>query len=142
MQTRQKNRLSLVFRQGKNVWLVGRRNVTETGNYDLGLSDESLEDQAGKYEIDYSFNPKRCSLWRVDPGALTVEFVVDLPSRGDTCFASEVPKDERTVTIYNYSSFLDGAPDCASWPDACTDITWWVGQGAPTMIYRIDATFD
>ena len=67
-----------------------------------------LEDQAGKYLIEYSFNPKRCALWKVDPKELTVSFVIDLPSRGDTCFASQITQDDK-VTIYNYSSLLDGA---------------------------------
>lgn len=132
----------LVFRSGPDVWLVGRRNVTDDGRYDLGASDLSLEDQANKYEVEYSFKPKRCALWRVDPEALTVTFARDLPSRGDTCFPSVLPEDEAEgrFTIYNYSNLLDGAPDCAAWPDACTDITWWVGQGQPTMIYRVGVT--
>ncbi len=131
----------LVFRHQGDVWLVGRRNVTEDGNYDLGADELSLADQADKYEVDYSFKPKRCALWKVDPDDLAVTFVTDLPSRGDTCFASELQKSDHLFTIYNYSSYLDGAEDCKSWPDDCADITWWVGQGGKTMIYRIDAAF-
>lgn len=131
----------LVFRHGGDVWLVGRRNVSEDGNYDLGMDELSLADQADKYEVDYSFKPKRCALWKVDPNDLAVTFVTDLPSRGDTCFASELQQNDDLFTIYNYSSYLDGADDCKSWPDDCADITWWVGQGGKTMIYRIDAAF-
>jgi hypothetical protein len=114
--------------------------VTETGFYDLDQDELSAKDQTEKYLIEYSFNPKRCAMWRVDPVELVVTHEIDLPSRGDTCFASYLPKDEETVTIYNYSNELDGAGDCASWPDDCTDLDWWVGQGQPTIIYRIDAT--
>jgi hypothetical protein len=128
----------LVFRNGDEVWLVGRRNVTESGNYDLEQDDLALKDQAEAYEIEYSFKPKRCALWRIDPVELTATFAVDLPSRGDTCFASYLPKADGTVTIYNYSNELDGAGDCAEWPDDCADIDWWVGQGQPTIIYRVD----
>jgi hypothetical protein len=131
----------LVFRHGADVWLVGRRNLTESGNFDLERTDLSFEDQALYYLGDYSFNPKRCSLWKVDPEALAVSFVVDLPSRGDTCFASYIPKENGVVTIYNYSNELSGAADCASWPDDCADIDWFIGQGQPTVIYRVDATF-
>lgn len=130
----------LVWRSGDDVWLVGRRNVTEDGLYDLGQSDLSLADQANAYEVAYSFEPKRCALWKVDPVALTVDFALDLPSRGDTCFASELPESDGAdgrFTLYNYSSLLDGSPDCAAWPNDCADISWWVGQGGPTMIYRV-----
>ncbi len=133
----------LVFRHGSDVYLVGRRNMTDTGNYDLGLSTLPYLDQQQKYEVDYSFNPKRCSLWKVDPEALSVAWVLDLPSRGDTCFASELhgAKTPDEHTIYNYSNFLDGDQDCARWPDQCDAIDWFVGQGRPTMIYRIGLTF-
>lgn len=130
----------LVFRHGPDVWLVGRRNLTDSGNYDLDMDELTAKEQSEKYEIEYSFNPKRCALWRVHPDDLSVEFVADLPSRGDTCFASQLPNDDGTVAIYNYSNVLDGAPDCKSWPDDCADITWWVGQGQPTMIYRVDVS--
>jgi len=128
----------LVFRNGDDVWLVGRRNLTETGNFDLDQDELSPKDQAEAYLIEYSFNPKRCALWRVDPVELTVEFAADLPSRGDTCFASYLPRADDSVTIFNYSNELDGASDCNSWPSDCSDIDWWVGQGQKTMIYRVD----
>ena len=130
----------LVFRHGADVYLVGRRNVTESGNYDLEKSDETFQQQEQDYEVDYSFNPKRTSLWKVDPATLTVTWVLDLPSRGDTCFPS-ILADGDGFTIYNYSNLLDGDDDCTSWPDDCSDIDWFVGQGRPTMIYRIGLTF-
>lgn len=133
----------LVFRHGSDVYLVGRRNMTDTGNYDLGDSELSYLEQQQKYEVDYSFHPKRCSLWKVDPDALSVSFVLDLPSRGDTCFASELHDASKPddFTIYNYSNFLDGDDDCAHWPDDCKALDWFVGQGKPTMIYRIGLSF-
>lgn len=131
----------LVFRHDEDVWLVGRRNVTDTGNYDLDRDDLTPEQQSGEYQAAYSFSPKRCSLWKVDPASRTVGFVLDLPSRGDTCFASQLDNDDGTVTIYNYSNELDGAPDCAKWPEDCEDVSWWVGQGMPTIIYRVNVTF-
>jgi len=131
----------LVFRHGADVWLVGRRNVTESGNYDLDYDHLTPEQQAGEYQADYSFAPKRCALWKVDPATRTVAFTLDFPSRGDTCFASQIDNDDGTVSVYNYSNQLDGAPDCAKWPDDCDDVSWWVGQGMPTIIYRVDVTF-
>ena len=52
--------------------------------------------------------------------------MLDLPSRGDTCFpavvASEHPDE---VVLYNYSSDIAGP-----------DVAWSVGQRRPTHIYR------
>lgn len=114
----------LVFRHGDTVYLIGRRNLTESGNYDLGYDDRSLSEQFLAYETDYWVNPKRCSLWEVDHETLTVEFVLDLPSRGDTCFASVIPLDDYNYMVYNYSSPLDG-----------DDVSWVDGQMGPTLIY-------
>ena len=52
----------LVFRHGDTVYLIGRRNVTESGNFDLGYDDRSLDDQFQAYQLDYWVAPKRCSL--------------------------------------------------------------------------------
>jgi hypothetical protein len=51
--------------------------------------------------------------------------VLDLPSRGDTCFASALDAGEREMTVYNYTSPLDE-----------DDHEWLVAQGKPTLIYR------
>lgn len=120
----------LLFTHNDTVYLVGRRNVTETGAYDLGLDELSPEDQTLQYEAAYWNEPKRCALWEVDPDALTVTFVLDLPSRGDTCFPSALPIDEHTWRIYNYSSDINGP-----------DLVWVEGQMAPTYIYTTDITF-
>jgi hypothetical protein len=132
----------LVFAHEGQAWLVARRQVTETGHFDLGKRELSLEEQAKEYAVAYSFTPKRCSLWKLDAETLSASFVVDLPSRGDTCFAAQLPlADGSGVTIYNYTNALDGAPDCAQWPERCDDPTWFGGQGMPTVIVRLDAVF-
>ncbi len=116
----------LMFRRGEDIWLVGRRNVTETGAYDLGQEGE-LAELSAAYAIDYWQHPKRCSLWRVDPDALTVRFALDLPSRGDTCFPSIWGEEAETSVIYNYSSPVDGP-----------DLSWLEGQTGETRIYRTE----
>jgi hypothetical protein len=129
----------LVFRGADGtVWLVARRNITASGDYDLGMNALTLEQRSVIYEGAYSSTPKRCSLWRVDPSALTVDWVQDLPSRGDTCFPAAIQHDGGSVTLYNYTSPLAGALDCEAWPDRCSDVPWAVGQVLPTEIYRID----
>ena len=117
----------LVFRVGSEIYLVGRRNLTETGNYDLGRRDLTIPGQELTYQLDYRGKPKRCSLWRFVKGESRVAYVLDLPSKGDTCFAGVLPgatPEERV--LYNYSSDLDlpGEP------------TWGQGQIGPTHIYR------
>jgi hypothetical protein len=128
----------LLFREGADLWLVGRRNVTPSGDYDLGLDFLPLEDRAGAYEGAYSATPKRCALWRVDPDSLEVTWVQDLPSRGDTCFPAMTQGQGHHVTVYNYTNELEDALDCPSWPDQCTDLPWAAGQLLPTEIYRVD----
>lgn len=119
----------LVFRRGEEIYLIGRRNLNETGNYDLDMDELPPAQQARKYLVEYSFKPKRCSLWKVDPEALSVSFVAGLPSRGDTCFASALGAGEHEMTVYNYTSPLDGE-----------DLAWFRAQGGPTIIYRTTLT--
>lgn len=116
----------LVIRHQEDVYLVARRNVTETGYYDLERRDLSPKDQTELYLFEYSFQPKRCSLWKVDPDALAVTFLLDLPSFGDTCFPSALALGGSEYDIYNYTSPLDGE-----------DVDWIVGQGIESSIYRI-----
>lgn len=126
----------LVFREGKNVYLLARRNLSETGNYDLnydrrpladGGDGRPLADQAASNQIGYWTKPKRCALWQIDPDALTVTFILDLPSRGDTCFPSAVRRAAHDFLVYNYSSPIDAGGE---------DPTWMKGQIGPTLIYR------
>jgi hypothetical protein len=119
----------LVFRHGDDVYLVARRNVTETGHYDLERRDLSAKEQTQLYLFEYSFQPKRCALWKVDPDALEVEHLLDLPSFGDTCFPSALQVGDDEYDVYNYTSPLDG-----------DDVDWIVGQGIDSSIYRIRLT--
>jgi hypothetical protein len=120
----------LVFRHGPDVYLIGRRNVTGDGYYDLGYDDLPLPVQHILYELDYWIHPKRCSLWKIDPDELRVDFVLDLPSRGDTCFPGLLTWSADEFTVYNYTSPLDGP-----------DEFWLQGQLGPTKIVRVDLAF-
>jgi hypothetical protein len=120
----------LVFKHKNDAYLIGRRNVTESGYFDLGEIDSSYREktpaeQSRAYAIDYWNTSKRTSLWRVDPEALTVSFVLDLPSKGDTSFAGLVPMCEGSYLVYNYTSPLGGP-----------DLSWINGQTGRTVIYR------
>jgi len=113
-----------MFRMHDEVYLVARRNVTRDGSYDkLGVSQflRNIRNQ-----LSYITTAKRCAIWRVDRASQRVAFVMDLPSRGDTCFPAVLPTErEDQVAIYNYSSAIDDA-----------DVPWSVGQRRPTYVYR------
>ncbi|MCA9562028.1 MAG: hypothetical protein KC561_01000 [Myxococcales bacterium] len=113
-----------LFTHDGDVYLVGRRNVTETGYYDLGRNGERSE-LAAAYQGAYWTAPKRCSLWQVDPESLSVTWILDLPSKGDTCFPDVIPLSEDDYLVYNYSSEFDQDDD----------IAWFQGQIRPTIIY-------
>jgi hypothetical protein len=120
----------------ERVWLVGRRHLSETGNYDLSadgvdLSGLSHASATLENQVAYWNEAKRCSLWEVEPDALTVRFVLDLPSAGDTCFPSARRLDATTWELWNYSS--------AWWEDE--DRTWLEGQLGETFIYRVALVF-
>ena len=82
--------------------------------------------------MNYSLTPKRTALWRYVQGEDRFAFVMDLPSRGDTCFPAVldgVRPGERVV--YDYSCDLDGP-----------DLPWIRGQRGHTFIYRHLLGFD
>ncbi len=115
----------LVFERGGRVWLVARRNLTPDGHFDLGRDDLDQEGKYLNYQFAYWNEPKRCSLWEVHPDTRTVSWVLDLASRGDTCFPEAVDLPDGNLLLYNYSSPVDGA-----------DVVWQAGQVGPTNIYR------
>lgn len=114
----------LLFSHKNEIYLVGRRNMTKTGNYDLMQPDLTMQQQATDNQAAYWKEPKRCSLWHVNKVSLTVKHILDLPSKGDTCFPSIIKNSDNQYTIYNYSSDIDGP-----------DRPWLDGQLNPTNIY-------
>lgn len=118
-----------MFEHGGDIYLIGRRHVTETGHYDLERRDLPPAEQTSLYSREYWLTPKRCSLWHVAPDTLAVTHVLDLPSNGDTCFASAVPLGGDQFLVYNYTSPLDDP-----------DLSWVDGQVGETSIYRITLT--
>lgn len=118
----------LLFREGPDVWLVGRKTLGNGGLFDLG-DPGPPEDNFLQYQLDYWDDAKRCSLWHVDPEARTVEEALELPSRGDTCFPDRRDLGDGVHQIWNYTSPLVGDP------------SWIEGQNGETLIYRIDLRF-
>ena len=116
----------LMFFHDGEAYLVARRNVTETGHYDLMTGEGDHAYQTVQNQLAYVNAPKRCALWRWVQDEHRIAFVLDLPSRGDTCFPGVIAgarPDE--LVVYNYSSDVDGP-----------DVPWSDGQAGPTFIYR------
>lgn len=116
----------LLFVHRDRVLLIGRRNVTATGEFDL--KRRTLPDRLAIFlnHMSYSTRRKRCAVWEVDANRRSVNWLTDLPSRGDTCFASLSPLDDDHYAVYNYSSPLEGGQDPV----------WLAAQLGPTSIYR------
>lgn len=118
----------LLFHHDGEIYLVGRRNLTDTGYYGDPEFDYAYVTPSHMVglQLPYSNASKRCSLWRFVQDEVRIAWVLDLPSNGDTCFASEITgatPAERIV--YDYSSDPDGPI-----------LTWHEGQEGVTNIYR------
>jgi hypothetical protein len=121
----------LLFRDGDHVLLLARRQVAFGGRYDLGWNRLSPPRRTRAYQLLYWTTRKRTALWSVDPDRLEVTWLLDLPSRGDTCFPAVVSDGPGRYTVYNYSSALDG------W-----DRPWVAGQLGRTAIHSFELTVD
>lgn len=121
----------LIFKHDGNIFLIGRRNISRSGRFDLTKKGKKPNRKnAIPFQLDYWKRPKRCSLWYVDPLRLDVTFIDDLPSKGDTCFPGIVKMSDNEYMVYNYTSPLDGP-----------DVSWNRGQQGKTLIYRILLSF-
>jgi hypothetical protein len=114
----------LVFEHDGEIYVIGRRNRTADGLYDVGSGPRAK--RTLQNELSYIKEGKRCALFRWISGEDRLGFVLDLPSRGDTCFPSllvgNVPNE---LVVYDYSSDISGP-----------DLSWAAGQRRPTYIYR------
>lgn len=120
----------LTFTRDGETYAIARRNLTADGAYDI-TSESSLFRYA-RNELDYISRAKRCALWRLDRALGRLVFVLDLPSRGDTCFPSMMDTaDPREIAVYDYSSDIDGP-----------ELPWAAGQRRATFIYRHVIRFD
>lgn len=113
-----------MFSYDGEIYLIARRNVSDDGHYDQAFGPDIVRSIAN--ELDYVTKAKRCSVWRYVRSERRVAFVLDLPSKGDTCFPSVLEgRQPGEFVVYNYSSDLQGH-----------DLPFGVGQREPTFIYR------
>lgn len=121
----------LLISSDEGIYLVARRQVFYGGNYDLKWRGFSFDLQSLVYQAFYWLSPKRCSIWRLDKETLSISWLVDIPSAGDTCFPSAIKQGDGSFDIYNYSSdYTQGA----TW-------SWIQGQLNDTHIYKVNIKF-
>jgi hypothetical protein len=114
----------LMFSHGGEVYLVARRTANADGSYDRHLGFGALRSIVN--QLDYISTAKRCSLFHYVRAERRIAFMLDLPSKGDTCFAGALTGEHPDeVVLYNYSSDIAGP-----------DVAWSVGQRSPTYVYR------
>jgi len=119
----------LVFEHDGEVYVIGRRNLSGDGRYAVASRSGSLG--TIQNELSYITTAKRCSVWRWVKPDDRLAFVMDLPSRGDTCFPSRLDATDPThVVIYDYSSAIDGP-----------ELPWSAGQRRETYVYRHELAF-
>jgi hypothetical protein len=114
-----------MFRHAGEVYVVARRTLTPDGRYGIALHGpdwyRGIVDQ-----LAYITTAKRCSLFHYDPEKNQLGFVLDLPSRGDTCYPAVLASsDPSEVVVYDYSSDIEGP-----------ELPWAAGQRRPTYVYR------
>ncbi len=119
----------LMFWYDGEAYLIGRRNVTETGHYDLMTNRGSMQAQTGRNQVEYGETPKRCALWRYVQGEDRIAYLLDLPSGGDTCFPAMIAGEGAgELVVYDYSADIDDP--------ATPRLTWRQGQAGRTYVYR------
>jgi len=114
-----------MFWHDGEAYLIARRNLHGSGEYDLGVGGGRLMRTLWN-QVNYSLTRKRTALWRYVQDEDRFAYVMDLPSRGDCCFPAVIDgenSDERVV--YDYSCALDGP-----------DLPWLSGQRGATFIHR------
>ena len=127
----------LMFRWRGELFLIGRRTLAHGGKY----ATNPNVDHVNEYMIlqqQYSCSFKRSALWHVRTDGiprggsnlaegLAVEWIGDLPSAGDTCFAGVLaPTDDGVLVVYDYSAPLN----------AREEPRWCEAQKHLTHIYR------
>ena len=113
-----------VFLHDGEVYFFARRNLANDGRYDLGVGSGLV--RMLRNQLAYITEAKRCAPLALRPGDRTVGYVLDSPSRGDTCFASVLPDEAPDrIVVYDYSSDLEGP-----------ELPWTAAQRRPTYIYR------
>lgn len=112
------------FTHDGEIYLIGRRQLGPDGN-DAGFGGWW---RAARHQVAALTTAKRCALWRFEPRERRFDFVLDLPSRGDTCagavMAGAAPGE---FVVYTSSSDPRGP-----------DLTLQAALERPNRLYRYE----
>lgn len=120
--TRDKYDSALLFRHGRQVFLVSRRNLDGPSERGLLLPPKLRRN----YSLArYSLTRKCTALWLLEPHSKSLVHIMDFPSTGDTAFPAIVELGDGKYWLLNYSSDIDGPQK-----------NWLRGQLGKTYIYE------
>ncbi|MCS6905564.1 MAG: hypothetical protein RML72_11880 [Bacteroidia bacterium] len=120
---------ALMFKHGKHIFLVARRNVDGNFSKYPRLLPKFLHNKYNS--VRYILCTKRTALFRLDQEKSQIIHLFDLPGKGDTAFPAIAPIDQNTYLLMNYSNDVEGA-----------DTPWLLGQWRKSHIYSIKLTFE
>jgi hypothetical protein len=126
--TKKKYDSSCMFRHGKELYLVARRNRGGNAEKAPGWLPDGIRRTVNL--TSYSFSPKTTALYKLNVENKDFDWVMDLPGCGDNAFPAVVPIDEKNYYILNYTNDLSNP-----------DITWFSGQFQHTYIYYLTLSF-
>jgi hypothetical protein len=120
-----------MFRHNDDLYLVARRDI---GGPFMSHDPKFIPFSIKKWWnlIRYSLRPKRTALYKINQTKKSVEWLMDLPSAGDTAFPSIVQLDADHFMVANYSS-----------PVIDTAFSWLHGQVSRfgTGVYLLTISF-
>jgi hypothetical protein len=120
--TRDKYDSALLFRHGKQIFLVSRRNLDGPAERGQLLPPKLRRN----YNLArYSLTRKCTALWLLEPHSKSLVHIMDFPSTGDTAFPGILDLGNGSYWLLNYSSAIDGPPK-----------NWIRGQLGKTYIYQ------
>jgi hypothetical protein len=123
--TRERHDSPLLLREGDAYWAVARRSLGGAFAPEAGGRPGGV--RLWWSMLRYSATRKRTTLYRILPEERRSVPVLDLPSRGDTAFASSVPLGPGRHWLVNYTSPLDGP-----------DLPWIAGQLAGSVVVGLE----
>jgi hypothetical protein len=117
----------MMFLWDEEPWLIARRSLARSGRY--GIAPRTLPGPIGirVNQVGWSLSRKRSALWKLDAHRSSVEWVADLPSRGDTSFAGVEHSTDGSLLVADYTS-----------PESARDPVWFAGQLQPTVIQLLN----
>jgi hypothetical protein len=112
-----------LFVWGGEPWLVARRSLAFGGRYDLAPRVLPGTVRIRVDQLAWWVTRKRSALYRLSGDGTSIEWMADLPSRGDTSFAGVIVEDDGSLLVADYTS-----------PESTGDPRWVRGQLGPTVI--------